>query len=204
MRRFAFAPLCIHKPLNLCVSTQNKRGHMKSILIFLTLVFSVVPLMADEEVYPAYQIPSQSPITIDRVNKIPPFLYFKGEVEILADYQFTYHKDAYKPYLSLHIFPVSDSIDLLPYLVERGRDEKASKIIIHDHELTMSDILGDNLAKEVSNGEHEFVTGRGRFIIYGFGGGYECDTAVFLSKIKSVIETDSDPKFIKIIDAEDC
>ena len=88
------------------------------ILIVLTLVTNGGT--ANESAYPAYTIPADSSISIREVKKLPPFLYFDGEVEINVRYTFNYLAEASDPYVEFTISPTEESLKNLPFLIEKG------------------------------------------------------------------------------------
>jgi len=159
---------------------------MKHFLILLVFIIISFSSYAGEKVYPAYKIPTDSPLKIKRVEKIPPFLFFSGKAEIRAKYTFSYLADAYKPYVELIIEPVNNSLNKLPFLVQRGRDEKPLKVSVFEVKKAAKLLLGTEMAEKIINGKHPSISGEANIIIYNFGAGYECDKAVYIAKLKSV------------------
>lgn len=166
---------------------------MKVIKISI-IIFILFPFFSYSEEYKyKHAIPNNSPLTPTQCSYSAPAVCFSGEVAVKAKYQFIYDYDGStglsdNPHLL--IYPDKSSLEILPYLTERGPDEKPFEIMIHNPEEVALMLFGTELTKKISKGDYSEILGKTEFILYEFGASYECDSPFFwanISTIKKVI-----------------
>ena len=54
-------------------------------------------------------------------------------------------------------------------------------------------LLDEEMASDVFDGKYSSVVGEAKIAIYELGAGYECDQAVFIARLKKVVEIRTEP-----------
>jgi hypothetical protein len=169
------------------------------------LPFWILTSFAEEDVYPKYFIPKGSPLTLGKVTKLPPKLYFKGAVEVKAKYQFYLSEYSSDSELRLQLYPLPESLNLLPVLVERGINEKALEIVVQNYSKVANILLESYMTQKILNGSYKIaVYGEASFVLNNFGAGYECDEAVFFGHVTSIKKVFQSPKIGQYNQREGC
>ena len=130
-----------------------------------------------------FEVPDGSALVFSKADA-PYWLSFNGKATISGVYQF--HNDPDSPYGSpiyMYFYPDTESQNLLPYLKERGKDEKANEIFVRDGVAAAKILLDEGAAKKLESGEVRHYSGESTILIEGFSGGYECDSPTFIAKV---------------------
>jgi len=138
---------------------------------------------ASDKVYPAYQLPMNSPFSIKQIKETPPFLYFSGEISLRVKFRFDYVAWADPGFIELSLEPLANSVNVLPFLVERGREERPYLISVSNAQEAATLLLEKPLQQALLTGKQPSVIGEAEVSISQFGAGYECDQAVFIAEI---------------------
>jgi len=142
--------------------------------------------MASEEanIDSTFGIPEGTNISLNQVKKIPPFLYFEGEIRINVEYVYERRSD---DYIELTVSPNEESSRRLPYLKRRGIQERVTTILIEGSNIESDQLLSQDQIQEIKSGKQLSYSGEAEIVIYDIGSGFECDKAASIAKLKRVI-----------------
>lgn len=109
---------------------------------------------------------------------------FNGTTDINVTYQF--HYDEFDKYgrgnISLYVYPDTSSLKSLPYLLERGRPEKANQIFILNPEKSFYFLLSSEQTSQLLSGMVRSFSGKAKLQISSFFASYSCDSPSFTAE----------------------
>ena len=141
-----------------------------------------------EKTYPAFNIPTDSTLTLGSSENVPGYVHFSGQATVRARFTVLRHPKDYKRIIGLVIEPDSESIGLLPYLTEREIDEVPDEIVVTITERAVELLLESDMSESLNRGDDRRVHGNAVFVIDNFAAGFECDQPYFLARVVDVEE----------------
>lgn len=172
----------------------------KTAAILLLLFFSRAAISETIK----YEIPEDSALTFSKADT-PNWLSFAGAAIISGVYQF--HNDPDSPYGSpiyMYFYPDEQSQNVLPYLTDRGKPEKASEIFFNDGLAAARIILNESDAEKLKSGAVRYYSGKSTILIGNFSGGYECDSPTFMAEIVKEVKKIEAAKDVLIKENSGC
>ncbi len=177
---------------------------MKPLSTFVALLLLVSHVCSAEKIYPAFNIPPDSTLTLDSAGKIPGYVHFSGQATIRARFTVLYQSKDYKRISGLVLEPDSRSIGILPYLTASEMDEVPDKIVVTITERAAKLLLESEVAGGPNGGYDSAVHGNAVFVIDNFAAGFECDQAYFIARVVAVEQVVLETKVSEVREAGPC
>ena len=111
------------------------------------------------------------------------YVHFNGSQRIAGRFRFEYNVDS--PYWVnpfMLFFPDAETVDLLPYLTERGAPERPQQILIENPIEAANALLGRSLAEDLNAGRLLILEGVATIVIDQYSAGFECDAPQFVAR----------------------
>ena len=176
--------------------------NLRSTLVAFLLLISQVCL--GEKIYPAFNIPTDSTLTLDSSENVPGYVHFFGQSTVRARFTVLLRPKDYTRIIGLVIEPDSESIGLLPYLTEREIDEVPDEIVVTITERAMELLLESGVSESLNRGDDRKVYGNAVFVIDNFAAGFECDQPYFTGRVVDVEEVVLETTVGEVPQADPC